>query len=43
MPIAGRVALEICAPDRTRTVEIEDERLSIGASPRSTVRIMTTL
>ena len=35
----GRVALEICAPNRNHTVEIEDERLSIGASPRSTVRI----
>lgn len=35
----GRVALQICAPNRNRTVEIEDEHLSLGASPRSAVRI----
>ncbi len=35
----GRVALRIFAPNKNRAVEIEDEHLSIGASPRSTVRI----
>lgn len=35
----GRVALQIWAPNKNRIVQIEDEHLSIGASPRSMVCI----